>query len=1187
MKRKLKGTLSLLLCMIMVVSILPFSTFAENNSDLNPDMAYYTDSGMGKIVNNLSKETKAKESEDYYILDTQVSESKVTVLYSAVEDCKVLVAAFDEDSGKMLGSGNSDASSVDCEATVTLDCTLPSEYIIKAYLVGEELSALSAEYIDLHHTAAFKEFLEKTPADYSEDKVVILDDDQSDFGVLDGSVIDSETSAAMTYTYNEATMTYVFKNATSEVKALAIGDVFYYEYGEKTNEFILFKVKRIDVSGSTVTIVEDENISLGDAFKYIRIDEKADFSQVDIDENELGEALSPVPDPQLAPSRRGAIDKNEKATFSKTYNLQCKINDNASITGSLGLSLSIEARLYYDVKLLGKDYCEFKTEINATAEYKVSVTGSIAIDKEKSRLPIPEIPLGPFSLKISLYPVASFSGSASFSASLKLKYTVTYDSETSELKKGAWSDVTPKAEISEKAEIKIGLGLEFNLSLLKVFNVSLAGEGGAKATLLMNTGLSLWLEKHHDCVTCVDGAVNFFVNIKLSTGIKIIPKILEFKADAVNWTYEKYLFDFYVSLSSDGFKCGKGECPNVEYSVIFTITGRDGKPVEGATVRSDTGRCDADGDQKYDDKAVKTDKGGKATFYFRKGSHSVIAAKDGNTKTENFKIIANAKKVTINLGGNGSAVGDIIKFGSYPQSEVTKENDSATYAKLEAASKNWVSYKYYSGEGSYGSMKQGNWMEYADMDINGDGANDYRAVRFTQYRPWDTRDSSYFANSIQYDNGYTVNNIYYFKYEPLKWQVLDPTKGLVLSKSIIDSQAYSNTIYENGTDAYGYTAYWNNASYTKYANDYATSSIRKWLKEDFYNTAFTSAQKQNILPTTLDNSAYSTDYSKYDSVSTTDNVFLLSYSEAQNASYGFTDNTSSKAVGTDYAKAQGLWANSSNKCSFWRLRSASNHSLHACFVDSDGYVDDYYGVGDTDLGVRPALRLSNLATNTGDSSSAKAHSPAKAPAVASFSPNKTNKVYKYYANTVPGRVYMLYAFSGERELSKLEFVTYKVADSDSTIFEYIPRNKGELKMMLVYKDGDEVKQSKAVLAENAEFKIREPSTKTLNYGHTLVLTTESKNMPQGSYTEWVIPNKLAVIKNDWIPITADKTCEELVIAIASTADDETIVNAEGDHAIDYITIECKSNFFLKLIAFFKKLFGISMVLPYLLEGIIK
>ena len=314
----------------------------------------------------------------------------------------------------------------------------------------------------------------------------------------------------------------------------------------------------------------------------------------------------------------------------------------------------------------------------------------------------------------------------------------------------------------------------------------------------------------------------------------------------------------------------------------------------------------------------------------------------------------------------GYSVGDIITFGSYPQSEVTKESDSATYSKLEAASKSWVSYRYYSGDNSYGSMQPGDWMEYADMDINGDGANDYRAVRFTQYRPYWTADPSSSGNSYQDDNGYTVNNIYYFKYEPLKWQVLDPKTGLVLSKSIIDSQAYSNTVYKNGTDAYGKAACWNNASYTKYANDYATSSIRKWLNEDFYNTAFTSSQKQNILPTTLDNSAYSTDYSEYDSVSTTDNIFLLSYSEAQNASYGFTNNYNStetrKAIGTDYAKAQGLWV-SSNKCSFWRLRSAGYYSNYACLVDYDGRVSSGDYVDNTSGGVRPALRLSNLASD--------------------------------------------------------------------------------------------------------------------------------------------------------------------------------------------------------------------------------
>ena len=315
----------------------------------------------------------------------------------------------------------------------------------------------------------------------------------------------------------------------------------------------------------------------------------------------------------------------------------------------------------------------------------------------------------------------------------------------------------------------------------------------------------------------------------------------------------------------------------------------------------------------------------------------------------------------------GYSVGDIVTFGSYPQSEVTKKNDGATYAKLEAAAKNWVSYKYYSGDGSYGSMKQGNWMEYADMDINGDGANDYRAVRFTQYRPYWTYYSSSSELSYQDDNGYTVNNIYYFKYEPLKWQVLDPTKGLVLSKSIIDSQAYSNTIYSDSSE------YYSDAANTKYANNYAESSIRKWLKEDFYNKAFTSAQKQNILPTTLDNKAYSTSFSKYDSVPTTDNIFLLSDSEAQNASYGFTNNASStetrKAVGTDYARAQGLRVDS-NKCSFWRLRSAAYDSSYACGVDYDGDVGYSY-VSYTNYGVRPALRLSNLASDIFESDLSK------------------------------------------------------------------------------------------------------------------------------------------------------------------------------------------------------------------------
>lgn len=309
--------------------------------------------------------------------------------------------------------------------------------------------------------------------------------------------------------------------------------------------------------------------------------------------------------------------------------------------------------------------------------------------------------------------------------------------------------------------------------------------------------------------------------------------------------------------------------------------------------------------------------------------------------------------------GKTYKVGDIVEFGSYPQSKVT---DSSLVSALNGVSKTWVSYGYYSGDGSYSdTMVQGDWMKYADFTYNG---TKYRAVTFSQYRPYWTSDSSSSGNTFQDDNGYTPNNIYYFKYEPLKWRILDPSTGLVLCESIIDSQAYSNTIYKYGTDE-NVTAYWNDAEHTHYANDYATSSIRAWLNNDFYNIAFSSSQKTSIL--TSDNKVDS----KYDSKTTYDKVFLLSWSEMQNTAYGFPANqnpsSARQAKGTDYAKCQGLAVDPTNECSNQRLRSASCFSNSGCQVSSDGclYDDSYLrwnDVSSTFYGVRPAIKISNLAS---------------------------------------------------------------------------------------------------------------------------------------------------------------------------------------------------------------------------------
>lgn len=334
--------------------------------------------------------------------------------------------------------------------------------------------------------------------------------------------------------------------------------------------------------------------------------------------------------------------------------------------------------------------------------------------------------------------------------------------------------------------------------------------------------------------------------------------------------------------------------------------------------------------------------------------------------------------------GKTYKVGDIVEFGSYPQSRVT---NSSLVSALNKVSKSWVSYGYYSGTGcyatdygtGYATMVQGDWMKYADFTYNG---TKYRAVTFSQYRPSWTCNPSSAGKTDQDDNGYTLNNIYYFKYEPLKWRVLDPSTGFVLCESIVDSQAYNNTIYENGN-------YWNNTEHTHYANNYATSSIRAWLNDNFYNTAFSSSQKASILTSELDNKAYD---SKYDSETTYDKVFLLSYSEMQNTAYGFPANRNPsparQAKGTDYAKCQGLYVEPSSGCAFQRLRSASSLSEFTCGVAIEGYLilDDYWIVLDTGYGVRPALKISNLASaisksgGSGSSSGNSNKNPAAKPA---------------------------------------------------------------------------------------------------------------------------------------------------------------------------------------------------------------
>ncbi|MCR5523490.1 MAG: InlB B-repeat-containing protein [Clostridia bacterium] len=308
--------------------------------------------------------------------------------------------------------------------------------------------------------------------------------------------------------------------------------------------------------------------------------------------------------------------------------------------------------------------------------------------------------------------------------------------------------------------------------------------------------------------------------------------------------------------------------------------------------------------------------------------------------------------------GADYSVGDIIEYGLYPQSEV---KDQETINKLiSAADPDIISYGYFSGTGSWddGEMALSDFMSYRDVAYKG---NIYRIVGVDDYRPYYTGGTS--SSNYQQQNGYCAPGLYCFKFEPIKWRVLDSESGLVICDSAIDSQPFNNFVLKSGTDSKGNDVYWGDTDQTYYANNYAKSSIREWLNNDFYNTAFSDSQKENIKTTTITNTGYFTlnghsGYEEYDSGETNDKIFLLSYEDVNNESY-WTNSPkpiSKSASATEYAACQGLLSTSDSDCSWW-LRTSNNSDTSS--IINCGSVG-FETVGKTSIGVVPAMKLNTL-----------------------------------------------------------------------------------------------------------------------------------------------------------------------------------------------------------------------------------
>ena len=288
-----------------------------------------------------------------------------------------------------------------------------------------------------------------------------------------------------------------------------------------------------------------------------------------------------------------------------------------------------------------------------------------------------------------------------------------------------------------------------------------------------------------------------------------------------------------------------------------------------------------------------------------------------------------------------------LTFGSYPQTKVTDTtllstlNDKAGTLPTAENLQNWKDYGYYN------FWKVESYMYYIDIDLDKDGENDYRGVYFTHKRCWATNEDVVVNPQLTY-HSYDANQVYWFKYEPIKWTILETknNKMMIISDLILDSQDFNHINYtlnddegenETCTDYQG-----NSKTDMVYAANYKYSAVRSWLNTAFYETAFKSYQNAIINTTTIDNSASSTSGkgSRYVCEDTQDKMFSLSYTEA---STYYTDDTSRVVGFTDYAKSQGLfaWPNSPTIGQYW-LRSPCDDNK-AWHVSETGEISDSFG----------------------------------------------------------------------------------------------------------------------------------------------------------------------------------------------------------------------------------------------------
>lgn len=314
---------------------------------------------------------------------------------------------------------------------------------------------------------------------------------------------------------------------------------------------------------------------------------------------------------------------------------------------------------------------------------------------------------------------------------------------------------------------------------------------------------------------------------------------------------------------------------------------------------------------------------------------------------------------------------DCIYFGRYPQSEVVEQG-----SKQEALLKKMNE----SAEIKYEAVSSSNFQAISNASYNENGDATVNGVK---YRRLKGKEATFYLNpypTSSYEYGNDYESYHYFKYEPIKWRVLNVQneKAFLLSDVVLDDQRYNMNEKK---------CFWADSSMRSWLNGYGkveNQSGIDYTSKNFIDSAFSITEQKAIKVTHVVNKGgvnYGTVIGDKD---TEDKIFLLSELEACTTAankYGFITEESCEDEArrcrcSTYAYAMGTWifqGNEGNKYSeiakngsvYWWLRAPiCLDGESPDLIDSGGRIHTLGGGENNTGGMRPALYINLSDSNS-------------------------------------------------------------------------------------------------------------------------------------------------------------------------------------------------------------------------------